>query len=113
MTKHYSKYHTWIDDSGNVGFTEYALEQLGEIVYIELATWDRKSAGDKIGNIESVKSCEAILAPVDGEYVLHKELEDMPDDITADTVLFSVAGGLKSATGLMTEKEYKAYCDTL
>lgn len=111
--KHYSKYHTWIDCAGNVGLTEYALDQLGEIVYVELAAWDMKSAGDEIGNIESVKSCEAILAPVDGEYVLHKELEDMPDDITADTVLFSVAGGLRNAEGLMTEDEYNDFCEKL
>lgn len=111
--KHYSKYHTWIDDSGDVGLTEYALEQLGEIVYVELAAWDMKSAGDEIGNIESVKSCEAIIAPVAGEYVAHKKWEDLHDDITADTALFSVAGGLRSAAGLMTEDEYNDFCEKL
>lgn len=93
--------------------TQYALDQLGEIVYVELAAWDRKSAGDEIGNIESVKTCKAILAPVDGEYVGHKDWEDMPGEITEETALFSVAGGLYDGKGLMSEREYKAFCEMM
>lgn len=111
--KHYSKFHSWIDDSGDVGLTQYALDQLGEIVYVELETYVRVSSGDEIGNVESVKACDAILAPVGGEYVAHKEWLDSSGDITEDTVLFTVAGGLYDSPGLMSEKEYKAYCEML
>lgn len=93
--------------------TQYALDQLGEIVYVELKTCGRVSSGDEIGNIESVKACDAIVAPVGGEYVAHKEWLDLPGEITEETALFSVAGGLYDGKGLMSETEYKAFCEMM
>jgi len=67
----YTKDHEWIDvtgDSGRVGITDYAQQQLGDVVYVELPEVGTKlKAGQSFGTVESVKAVSDLYAPVSGE----------------------------------------------
>lgn len=69
----YTKDHEWIrveGDIGVVGITEYAQEQLGDVVFIELPETGRTvEAGAEAAVVESVKAASEIYAPVGGEIV--------------------------------------------
>ena len=69
----YTKDHEWIRLSGDiaeVGITDFAQQQLGDVVYIELPDAGTKvTAGQSFGNIESVKAVSELFAPVTGEVV--------------------------------------------
>ena len=69
----YTKSHEWADlqtDVCTVGITQFAVEQLTDVTYLELPpVGKRLKAGDEFGVVESVKSTSALLAPVDGEVV--------------------------------------------
>src|SRR6266576_5188615 len=65
--------HEWIrlaGDTGEIGITDYAQQQLGDVVYVELPDIGRKvSAGESFGSIESVKAVSELFAPMSGEVV--------------------------------------------
>ncbi len=69
----FTKEHEWLRAEGDlvvVGITDYAAEQLGDIVFVELPEPEtRVSEGDEVAVIESVKAASDILAPADGEIV--------------------------------------------
>ena len=66
----YTKDHEWIrisGDSAEVGITDYAQQQLGDVVYVELPDVGRTvKAGESFGSIESVKAVSELFAPVSG-----------------------------------------------
>jgi len=70
LARRYTKDHEWIDLSadrktGVIGISEYASEQLGDVVYVELPeTGEWTNQGDSIGAVESVKSASDINAPI-------------------------------------------------
>jgi len=70
MAKKYTKEHEWIDmagDVGTVGITEYAQEQLGDVVFVELPKVGANVAQNgQIAVVESVKAASEIYAPVTG-----------------------------------------------
>jgi glycine cleavage system H protein len=70
MAKKYTKEHEWIDmagDVGTVGITEYAQEQLGDVVFVELPKIGATVAQNgQIAVVESVKAASEIYAPVSG-----------------------------------------------
>ncbi len=81
----YSKTDEWIrlnGDEATIGITDYAQDQLGDIVYIELP-WEQGqnvSAEDKFGDIESVKATSELISPISGEVVkVNEELKDHPE----------------------------------
>ena len=86
----YSESHTWaeLQEDGlvKVGITDYAQEELGDIVFVELPEVERLYAsGEECAVIESVKSASDIYCPLTGEVVLiNSELEDSPETINAD-----------------------------
>jgi glycine cleavage system H protein len=85
----YTSDHEWIrvaGDQGQVGITDYAQKQLGDVVYVELPEVGRTVAqGDAIGTIESVKAVSEIFAPVSGEIVaVNATLKDSPETINSD-----------------------------
>jgi glycine cleavage system H protein len=85
----YSKDHEWIEvggGSGKVGITDYAQQQLGDVVYIELPeVGTRLKAGQSFGTIESVKAVSELYAPVAGEVVeVNASLKDKPEAINSD-----------------------------
>jgi len=85
----YTNDHEWIrviGDQGQVGITDYAQKQLGDVVYVELPDVGRiVTQGEAIGTIESVKAVSEIFAPVSGEIVgVNATLKDKPEAINSD-----------------------------
>ena len=73
MTVYYSKDHEWIRVEGNIatiGITTHAVEQLGEIVFIEQKdSGETFKKGEEMGVVESVKAASEIYAPIDCELI--------------------------------------------
>ena len=85
----YSVDDEWIlseDDSVTVGVTDFAQQQLGDIVYVELPTvGDQIAKGTPFGVIESVKAVSDLNAPVSGEVVaINEDLIDQPEIINEE-----------------------------
>ena len=86
----YSAEHEWVR-SGNtstvrVGITEYAAEQLGDIVFVSLpAVGEAVGAGDACGELESTKSVSDVFSPVGGTVTaVNGVLETSPETVNAD-----------------------------
>ena len=80
----YTKDHEWAKVEGDnviVGINDYAQDQLGEIVFVELPeVGDSFSQGDEFGTVESVKAVSEIYIPVSGEVIaINEELGDAPE----------------------------------
>src|SRR5262245_17404482 len=73
-------------DRGNVGITDYAQQQLGDVVYVELPEVGAKlKQGQSFGTIESVKAVSELYAPVSGEVLeVNAALKDKPEIVNAD-----------------------------
>jgi glycine cleavage system H protein len=73
----YTKDHEWIrveGDTAEVGITDFAQQQLGDVVYIELPEVGRSvTAGETFGSIESVKAVSELFAPMSGEVIAVNE----------------------------------------
>lgn len=86
----YSKDDEWIRSIGEnryrVGITDYAQEQLGDVVFVELPELGlRVSAGQAFGVIESVKAVADLYCPLSGEVVeINSELEETPERVNQD-----------------------------
>ena len=85
----YTKDHEWIEldgDRGKVGITDYAQQQLGDVVYMDLPdVGDRLKAGESFGTIESVKAVSELYAPVSGEVVeVNAMLKNKPESVNSD-----------------------------
>lgn len=120
MTKtFYTEDHDWIeiieDNKVRIGITEYAQDQLGDIVYVELPeVGDDLEAGDELGTVESVKSVSEILSPLTGTITaVNEALEDEPelvnDDATGEGWFVELkTDGDVDTTGLLSKEEYDA-----
>ncbi|MBX3498408.1 MAG: glycine cleavage system protein GcvH [Alphaproteobacteria bacterium] len=85
----FSKEHEWVrveGDIGTVGITDYAQQQLGDVVFVEVPEIGRTvEKGGEIAVVESVKAASDIYAPVGGEVVeANTALADSPGDVNAD-----------------------------
>jgi len=85
----YTAEHEWVSVEGNVasvGITDYAQQQLGDVVYVSLPQVGATvTAGDPCGEVESVKSVSDLYSPVDGEVTeVNTELEDDPSLVNAE-----------------------------
>ncbi len=86
---HYSEDHEWAKVSGDtvlVGISDYAQDQLGDIVFVELPeVGDSFEGGDEFGTLESVKAVSELYIPIGGEVVaVNEELEDAPELVNQD-----------------------------
>ena len=84
----YTKEHEWIRVDGNtgaIGITDFAQQQLGDVVYVELPEVGSKmTAGQVFGTIESVKAVSELFAPVSGEVSeINTSLKDRPDHVNS------------------------------
>jgi glycine cleavage system H protein len=82
----YSKDHEWIfvqGDIGVIGITEYAQQELGDVVYVDLPeVGDKFEANEPFGSVESVKAVSEVFCPVTGEVIeVNTKLEDAPEMI--------------------------------
>jgi glycine cleavage system H protein len=85
----FSKEHEWVrveGDVGTVGITDYAQQQLGDVVFVEVPEVGRTvEKGGEIAVVESVKAASDIYAPVGGEVVeANGALADSPGDVNVD-----------------------------
>ena len=121
MTTKFSEDHEWISvagDIGTVGVTDFAQEQLGDVVFVELpAVGAALSAGDEAGVVESVKAASEIYSPVTGEVTeVNGVLEDNPGTVNTDPMgdgwFFKIKlSDPSELDGLMDADAYKAFCD--
>ena len=123
MPRFFTDEHEWIDiegDTATVGITDYAQEQLGDIVFVELPSVGTML--DKAGDaavVESVKAASDVYAPITGEVTeANGALEDDPALVNTspeeDGWFFRMTIGDKSELeGLMDDKGYKAFVDGL
>ncbi|MCH4152099.1 MAG: glycine cleavage system protein GcvH [Sphingobium sp.] len=89
MSRYFTEDHEWVDVAGDiatVGITNYAQEQLGDIVFVELPeegkTFDK---GDDAAVVESVKAASDVYSPVSGEVIeANGALEDEPALVNSD-----------------------------
>jgi glycine cleavage system H protein len=85
----YTKEHEWVrvdGDTGTIGITDYAQDQLGDIVFVELpAPGSKVTYMQKFGEIESVKAVSELFAPVSGEVIEGNDaLNDNPQWVNDD-----------------------------
>lgn len=85
----YTKDHEWIridGDTAEVGITDFAQRQLGDVVFVELPAVGRVvKAGEPFGSIESVKAVSELFAPMSGEVIaVNEALETKPEAVNAD-----------------------------
>jgi glycine cleavage system H protein len=84
----YTKEHEWVrisGDTGTVGITNFAQQQLGDVVYVDLPEVGAQlSAGQAFGTIESVKAVSELFAPLSGEVLeVNADLKDHPEQVNA------------------------------
>jgi glycine cleavage system H protein len=82
--RRYTKEHEWVrvsGDLGTVGITDYAQDQLGDLVYLDLpSSGTQVKQLDKLGEIESVKAVSDLYSPVSGEVTeVNQEVVDRPE----------------------------------
>ena len=119
----YSKDHEWVrveGDVGTVGISDYAQEQLGDVVYVELPEVGRAVAqNEEAAVVESVKAASEVYAPVSGKIVeVNQALEDDPALVNGDPtgegwflkLRLSAPGELD---GLMDDTAYAEYVAAL
>jgi glycine cleavage system H protein len=86
----YTEEHEWIQRTGpntvRVGITDYAQEQLGDVVFVQLpAEGDDVTAGESLGEVESTKSVSDIFAPFTAKVVaVNGDLEANPEKVNSD-----------------------------
>ena len=85
----YTKDHEWIElagDRGKVGITDYAQQQLGDVVYVDLPEVGAKlKAGQSFGTIESVKAVSELYSPVSGEVLeVNTALKEKPEVVNSN-----------------------------
>lgn len=115
----YSKEHEWVSVQNDIcvlGITEFAQQELGEVVYVELPEAGQVfNTNDEIGTIESVKAVAEVYTPVAGEIVeINDSVVDDPELLNEDPhtegwlvkIRFSSAADLKS---LMSSEQYEEY----
>jgi glycine cleavage system H protein len=113
----YTKEHEWIrisGDTGTVGITDHAQDELGDVVFVELPkVGDKLAAGKALGTIESVKAVSEIFCPVSGEVTeVNTSLVDAPETINADPYGKGWLVRLrieKTNEGLLSAKQYEEY----
>ncbi len=119
----YTKDHEYIrveGDTAVVGITDYAQQQLGDVVFVELpAVGKQVTAGGEAAVVESVKAASEVYAPVSGEVVaVNGELEGAPGTVNEDPAGkgWFLKLKIKDAAELgklMSEAEYQAYLKTI
>lgn len=115
----YTKDHEWIDvqgKTGTVGVTAYAVEQLGDIVFVDLPeTGKSYKAGDSFGTIESTKTVSDLYMPVSGKVTaVNTALKGAPESLQGDTykngwLIKIEMDNPADVTGLLDAKAYEAF----
>jgi glycine cleavage system H protein len=121
MTTYYTEEHEWIavdGDKATVGITDYAQEQLGDVVFVELpAAGTEVTKGEEAAVVESVKAASDVYSPVSGTVTEgNAALEEDPALVNGsaeeDGWFFKLELSDKSELdALMDAEAYKAFCE--
>lgn len=123
MSRYFTEEHEWVEvegDTATIGITEYAQEQLGDIVFVETpevgATLEQ---GDDAAVVESVKAASDVYAAVSGEVIeVNEALEEEPALVNSSAeedgwFYRATLSDKDELSDLMDEKAYKAFVDNL
>jgi glycine cleavage system H protein len=123
MSTRYTKEHEWVrveGDAATVGITDYAQQQLGDVVFVELPPVGRQvEKGGELAVVESVKAASEVYAPISGEVVaVNEALESEPAKVNADAAGEGWFVKLKSfhpsqLDELMDETAYRKFVEEL
>lgn len=110
-----SKSHEYVWNKNVIGLTDYAIEQLGDIVFLELPEiGDEFKKGDTFANIESVKAASEIYMPISGKIIdVNTALVDTPEALNEDCweggwlVKIEPTGGENELDDLLSYSDYK------
>ena len=118
----YSKDHEWIQvegDLGRIGITDYAQNQLGDVVFLELPEVGKiLTAGEQFGTVESVKAVSELFSPVAGEVVeVNDELTSKPELANEDPhgaawMIVVRLSDPASVESLMDAKGYQSFVES-
>lgn len=117
----YSNDHEWVkvlpDGTVEIGLTDYAQNALGDVVFVNLPEeGDALSAGDALGDVESVKAVSDVLCPVGGTVSeINEEILDSPEAINKapyESWLIRLKDA-EGVDGLMDAAAYEAFLGTL
>jgi glycine cleavage system H protein len=118
----YTKDHEWLQVDGGVGtvgITDYAQQELGDVVFVELPKVGVKmNAGQSFGTVESVKAVSEIFMPVSGEIAeINSALVDAPEKLNKDPhgsawLVKIRLSDAQQASSLMDAAAYEAYVST-
>ena len=121
MTTKYSEEHEWStvkNNIGTVGITDFAQQQLGDVVFVEMPEVGAKlNKGDEAGIVESVKAANEIYSPTSGEVIeINGSLEDAPEMVNSDPTgagwIFKIElTDTSEFDQLMDEVAYKAFIE--
>ncbi len=119
MSRYFTEEHEWVEVEGNVatvGITEYAQQQLGDVVFVDVPTEGKQfDKGDEAAVVESVKAASDVYSPVSGTIVEGNDvLADEPalvnTDPEGDGWFFRLElSDASELDGLMDEGAYKKY----
>ena len=118
----YASTHEWarLEEDGTVivGITDYAQEQLGDIVYVELPELgDTIGVGDEVAVVESVKAASDIYMPLSGEILhINQTLEEEPEIVNSDPYdsgwFFAIQpSDQDEIESLLSAEEYQKLCE--
>lgn len=123
MPRYFTDEHEWIDvegESATVGITDYAQEQLGDIVFVELpSVGTMLDKGGDAAVVESVKAASDVYSPITGEVTeVNESLEEDPALVNSspeeDGWFFRLSiSDSSELKGLMDENGYRAFVDSL
>lgn len=116
----YSKSHEYVKIEGDcavVGITDFAQEQLGNVVYVDVPeVGDEVTAGETFGAVESTKAVSDLVCPVSGEVVeVNEALEDEPELVNKDAfgegwIIKVKLTNPEEVEQLLDAKGYEAVC---
>jgi glycine cleavage system H protein len=117
----YTREHEWARKKGDrvvVGITDFAQDQLGDVVYVELPdVGDPVKKGESFGVVESTKAVSELFAPISGKVVeVNSPLSDAPETINEDAygegwMIAIEPADPKELEALMDPKAYKAFVE--
>ena len=117
----YLKSDEWVrieGDTGTIGISDYAQDQLNDIVYVELpAVGDELNKGDALASVESVKAASEVYTPVSGKVIeVNTALQDQPELINSDPFgkgwIAKLSVTDASNPALLTADQYAEWCNT-
>ena len=116
---YYSESHEYVRVEGNIGYvgiTDFAQDQLGTVVYVDMPEVDDEvTAGEDFGVVESVKAASDLISPVSGTVVeINEALEEQPElinqDAFANWIIKVELADPEELKGLMDAATYETHC---